>query len=80
MPNIVARHESWEVLVEHVANTKSVTLSPIQLKERSMQKDVVWIPLNDTVLGHYQQYIIWRDDNQKLKRFEDSSDFHKNLE
>lgn len=30
--------------------------------------------------SHYQQYIIWRDDNQKLKRFEDSSDFHKNLE
>lgn len=54
MPNIVARHENWEVLVEHVANTKSVTLLPIQLKERSMQKDVVWIPLNDTVLGHYQ--------------------------
>lgn len=30
--------------------------------------------------SHYQQYIIWRDDNQKLKRFEYSSDFHKNLE
>lgn len=40
------------------------------------------LKVNKTTLqeSHYQQYIIWRDDNQKLKRFEDSSDFHKNLE
>jgi DNA-binding transcriptional LysR family regulator len=48
-PNIIFQNDSWEVLLENVAVTNSVTLLPIEFSSIATREDVKWIKLVDKI-------------------------------
>jgi DNA-binding transcriptional LysR family regulator len=48
-PNVIFQNDSWEVLLENVAITNSITLLPTEFSIIATRKDVKWIKLEDKI-------------------------------
>lgn len=46
-PNVVFRHNDWEVLLHSLTNLNAVTILPSEFEELSPIQDLSWIPLQD---------------------------------
>ncbi|WML44703.1 LysR family transcriptional regulator [Neobacillus sp. PS3-40] len=48
-PHVIFSNENWEVLLENVAITNSITLLPTEFSNTAARKDVKWIQLEDKI-------------------------------
>ena len=68
-PKIDYKNDNWEVVLEHVAAYKSVSILPMEISQIVARDDVTWIALDDEVLHRFNLQLVTNLDQNNVDEF-----------